>query len=295
MTRGPDARTIHRTLRSRSAACRIPALVSGLLLALAIGSPSGARTNQESIPATLPFVPGEQLFYKVDWDPPWFLFFLPKMEAGELELALTSETDQKDRPAWRVSFRARSSGTLSKLAGVSVDDQFEALTDPATLCTLTVKKRIREGKRKRDIDVTYLPTGRRLHIREIDVARVPPGVVKDRHKEDIPECVKDVFSALYALRMEELKAGHTRRWVVGDDDTVKEIETRVLRSEMVPGPNGPTPSLHIETVALLGGLFKEGGRFSIWLSDDRRRLPLRFQIQVKLGKVDGRLVSVRQQ
>ncbi len=293
MTKTPDRKAASRTICQQSRTCPTLAVLSGLILASTVCSPVGACTGQAVNSAVPPFSPGEQLLYKVEWDPPWFLFFLPKMEAGELELALAAEAEHEGKPAWSISFKARSSGTLSKLAGVNVDDHFEALTDPETLCTYTVKKRIREGKRKRDIDVVYFPADRRLHVRELDVAQVPPRVVKDGHKENIPECVKDVFSALYALRREDLKTGYTRQWVIGDNDTVKDVETRVLRNEIIPGPDGPIPSLHVETIALFGGLFKQGGQFRIWLSDDRRKLPLRFQVQVKLGKVDGRLVSVR--
>lgn len=294
MTLSLNVKAIQPTLCRRLRIWLILAGLPGLILASVGRSSIEARAGQAAHPAIPPFAPGEQLLYKVEWDPPWFLFFLPKMEAGELELALASEVEHEGKPAWKISFRARSSGTLSKLAGVNVDDHIESLTDPVTLCTYAVKKRIREGKRKRDIDVTYFPADRRLHIREVDVARVPPRIVKDMHKEDIPKCVKDVFSALYALRREELKTGNTRGWVIGDNDTIKDVETRVLRNETVLGPDGPTSSLHVETVALLGGLFKQGGQFRIWLSDDSRKLPLKFQVHVKLGKVDGRLVSVKQ-
>jgi hypothetical protein len=45
----------------------------------------------------------------------------------------------------------------------------------------------------------------------------------------------------------------------------------------------------MNTVALMGGLFKDGGQFKIWLSVDRRKLPLQFEVNVSLGKVVGKL------
>jgi hypothetical protein len=81
--------------------------------------------------------------------------------------------------------------------------------------------------------------------------------------------------------------------VLGDDDNIKKVETRVVKSEIIQGHAGPVRSLRIETVALLGGLFREGGEFRMWLSEDARRLPVRFEIQVKLGRAYGRLVSVK--
>jgi hypothetical protein len=250
-------------------------------------SPSGKRATSQP-----PFSPGETLRYKVVWDPPWYLFFLPQMEAGELRLSLGATTTYGGKPAAPVTFEARSSGTLASLTGIKVEDTFESMVDPETLCTYTVTKRVREGKRKRDIDVTYYPEDRRLHILETDVAKSPPHVNKDRFVDGIPTCVHDIFAAVYALRRADLRVGSRNQWVLADDDNIKKVETQVVRSEVIQGHAGPVRSLRIETVALLGGLFREGGQFRIWLSEDARKLPVRFEIQVKLGRADGRLVSV---
>ncbi len=264
-----------------------------LVLFLSTTSPGlcpDAGTVQESNAAP-PFSPGETLRYKVMWDPPWYLFFLPEMEAGELRLSLGETTTYAQKPAAPISFEARSSGALASFTGIKVEDTFESLADPETLCTYTVRKRVREGKRKRDIDVTYYPEDRRLHILDTDVAKSPPRVNKDKFVDDVPSCVHDVFAAVYALRRADLHIGSRDQWVLGDDDSIKRVETRVVKSETIQGHAGPVRSFRIETVALLGGLFREGGQFRIWLSEDARRLPVMFEIQVKLGRAYGRLVS----
>lgn len=263
-----------------------------LLSASAPGLCPDFASGQTSDTAS-PFAPGETLHYKVIWDPPWYLFFLPEMEAGELQLSLGETTRYGQKPAARITFEARSTGTLASLTGIKVHDTFESLSDPATLCTYTVSKRVREGKRERDIEVTYYPEESRLHILEADVAKAPPHINKDKFVENIPSCVHDIFAAVYALRRTNLHVGSRDQWVLGDDDNIKKVETRVVKSEIIQGHAGPVRSLRIETVALLGGLFREGGEFRMWLSEDARRLPVRFEIQVKLGRAYGRLVSVK--
>jgi hypothetical protein len=284
--------------RGRAAASRLlPGAAILLVVLLSSVSVPGAcpETAPVAVPGapSLPYGPGETLRYKVVWDPPWYLLFLPQMEAGELQLSLGEATSYEHRPAARITFEARSSGTLASLTGLKVEDTFESLADPVTLCTYSVSKRVREGKRKRDIDVTYFPEAGRLHILETDVSKAPPQVNKDKFVDDIPSCVHDIFAAVYALRRADLYVGARHRWLLGDDDKVKTVETRVLRSEVIQGHTGPVRSFRIETVALLGGLFKNGGQFRIWLSEDSRRLPLRFEIQVKLGKAYGKLISVK--
>jgi hypothetical protein len=121
----------------------------------------------------------ERLTYRVEWSPPWYLFFLPRMEAGEAVLSLFGEIPGRDRKTAKILFTARSSGTLVRMAGIAIDDRFVVITDAETYCTISVSKQEREGKRMRDIDVTYLPEGGKLHLREVDVASPDHKVLRD--------------------------------------------------------------------------------------------------------------------
>jgi hypothetical protein len=249
--------------------------------------------NSGEINTGLPFSIGERLVYPIVWDPPWFLFFLPRMDAGEVELHLTGGTEYNGKKALKISFKARSSGTLVRLAGVKVADEFTFLTDPDSLCTLSVTKKVREGKRKRQIDVEYLQDTRQLHIREIDDSTIPPKLIKDEIKGDIPECVQDPFSALYSFRKSPLKAGFSQTFTVGDDARIKEVTSRVENHETIQCPAGTFPAWRVNTVALIGGLFKEGGQFRIWFSADERKLPVQFEAKVHVGRAFGKLKSER--
>ena len=240
-----------------------------------------------------PFAVGEKLVYAVEWNPPWYLFFLPTMDAGEAELSLAGETVYGGKRAVKIIFQARSSGTLVKLSGVKIDDHFEFITDPETFCTCAVKKKLREGKRKRDIDVVYDRQQRRLHIRETDLGVSPPKLKRDEFVKDIPECVRDLFSALYNARRRDLSMGDSHRSMVGDNDRVKEIETQVEKRETVETPKGKYDAWKLNTVSILGGLFKDGGQFKIWLSADERKIPVQFEAKVSLGKVSGKLKEVQ--
>lgn len=270
------------------------ACCSLLISVLAFGSTAvAARPDAAALapPAAsaAPFAIGEKLVYEVEWNPPWYLFFLPVMHAGEAELTLAELTEYEGKRALRIVFNARSSGTLVKLAGVKIDDTFEFFTDPETFCTFMVKKKLREGKRKRDITVVYLPESRRLHMHEVDVGVSPPQVKRDEYKDNVPPCVKDVFSGLYWMRTQELAPGSRQGSVVGDNDRIKEVEVRVREREVVLTPAGRYDTLKMETVALIGGLFKGGGQFHLWLSADRRKVPVQFEAKVSLGRVSGKL------
>jgi hypothetical protein len=121
----------------------------------------------------------------------------------------------------------------------------------------------------------------------------PPAVKHDEYINDIPECPKDLFSALYALRLKGLELGSSQKTTIGDDNKIKEVESRVLKLETVDVPAGRFTTLKIDTYSLLGGLFKDGGEFRIWLSADDRKVPIKFEVKVKLGRVEGKLKTLQ--
>jgi hypothetical protein len=265
------------------------ALLSAGALSLA---PSAAAVGG-IYPATAPFAPGERLTYKIEWNPPWFLFFLPPMEAGEATLSLFGETQYQNRKAFKITFTARSSGTLTKMAGISINDYFEFTSDEETFCTYSVVKRVREGQWMRNIDYVYLSDVGKLHLREVDVSKSTPSVLQDRDYDGIPPCVMDLFSALYFLRKKELATGVSIQALVGYDQIVKDVQISVEKKERVYVPAGDFNAWKINTTAIIGGLFKGGGDFHIWLSADERKLPVKFEVKVELGKVTGRLKEVK--
>jgi hypothetical protein len=250
--------------------------------------PAGADQPKTSHPFSI----GERLVYLVKWDPPWYLFFLPSMEAGEIELQLLGETEYKNKKALKISLKAHSSGRLMKLSGMKIEDEFLFLTEPETFCSLSVSQRIREGKRKRQIDVDYLRDTKQLHIRVMDESVVPPMLQKDETKDNIPSCVQDPFSALYSFRMSELRLHKVQTYMIGNDDKFKEIQARVEKKEILDTSLGKLAAWNVNTSALKEGLFKEGGQLRIWFSADERKLPLQFEAKVSLGRILGKLASI---
>lgn len=232
---------------------------------------------------------GESLVYQIEWYPPWYFFFLPRMDAGTATLSLPMEIDENGRKAVVIEFKALSSGTLAKLTNLKIDDDFKFVADAVTSCAIRSSKKLREGKRKRDIDVVYLPETNQLYIYEVDVAENPPVIKKDSFKDDIPDCVQDIFSAMYWLRQQELNIGMKYKSILGYDDRVKEVESLIEKIEWIETPLGRFEAWRLNTVALMGGLFKGGGQFKVWLSADKRKVPLQFEAKVTLGKVVGKL------
>ncbi len=233
----------------------------------------------------------ERLVYKIQWDPPWYLFFMPKVEAGEVTLEYSANVELEGRQVARMSLKANSSGTLAKISGMKIEDEFVFHTEPGTFCTLSASEKVREGKRKRQIDVQYLRSSGRLHIREVDESTVPPKVRKDETKNNIPECVHDPLSALFMFRQLPLRNQFTQTYILANDDKIREVRSLVEKKETIESQSGKREAWQVSTAALMGGLFKEGGQFKIWLSADDKKVPLQFEARVRFGRVLGKLKS----
>jgi hypothetical protein len=269
-------------------------LLLSVVVLLSLGTAISPALSQEDGNSSKgsAFLIGERLEYQIEWDPPWYLFFLPRMDAGNVLLSIPEEMDHFGRKAVVIEFKAQSSGTMANLTGFRIDDDFRFVADAVTFCAISSTKKEREGKRKRNIDVEYLPESNQLHILEVDVAVTPSVVKKDAFKEGIPTCVQDIFSALYWLRRQELNVGMKYKATLGYDDRIKDVESVIEKREWVETPVGKFETWRMNTVALLGGLFKDGGQFKLWLSADQRKLPLQFEIRVSLGKVIGKLKHI---
>jgi hypothetical protein len=234
---------------------------------------------------------GERFIYTVKWDPPWYLFFLPSMEAGELDISLAGIAKFNGKSAHKIIIHARSSGMLSKMAGVKVKDEFVYYTDPSTLCSQGASGKIQEGKRKRRLSLEYFTEERKLHFLEMDEAVNPPKVKKDIIKLNIPACVQDPVSALYSYRNQSLDIGQEQTFTIGNDEKIKEVRTHVESKALVDAPAGKFLCWKVRADALTGGLFKEGGQFRIWISDDETKSPVQFEAKVSIGRVLGVLKS----
>ncbi len=275
-----------RAFVEKSLVCLLAAMAfSGAALHRQEGNGAGSE------PSVL--VPREKLVFGIQWNPPWYLFFLPDMQAGEAEVQVSQNFEYQGTRAFRILFSVHSSGTFVSLVGMKIDDTFEYIADAGSFCTIKATRRIREGKRKRDIEVVYLPETGRLHIRDVDLAVSPNKVKKDEYVNDIPKCVRDLFTALYWVRSgDRLQLGAVRSSIVGNDDKVKEIRSTVEKKEFVVTPAGRFEAWRLNTAAILGGLFKDGGQFRFWLTADSRMIPVQFEAKVNLGKVTGKLKVV---
>lgn len=254
-------------------------------------APGQAPPENLADPAVV-FPPGESLVYEVKWDPPSWMFFLPTLSAGQMTLRCQNHFQYQDRPAYLFSVDAISSGFLSRLTGLTVNDYFESMVEVQNFCSLRMYKKTQEGKRRFEMIQTFHPGQTTGHLLIKDDSKSPPRTTRDEEVKDLPPCVQDLVSIVYHARLHPLRVGESYPMVICETGKAREFSLFVRRKEWVNTAGGPVSALLIEGDTQPNVLFKDGGRFSVWATDDPRKIPVRYEINVKLGRVFGDLVHL---
>lgn len=135
----------------------------------------------------------------------------------------------------------------------------------------------REGRRQRETRITFDSQKRRASYLEKDLTKDITVLAKEI---DTAVCVHDVLGALQKLRSEPLQPGQSATFPVSDGKKFVNVRVECQAKEVIRTPLGSYPSLRYETFLFNGVLFGRKGRAFVWLSDDEKRLPVQFRIQL---------------
>lgn len=95
----------------------------------------------------------------------------------------------------------------------------------------------------------------------------------------------ELITSLISARDFDLKPGDTRAITVLFDDEFYELTLRAGDYETVRTADGKVSALRItpEPIGKPKGMFKRGGAIHVWLARDGERLPVRFEVKLKVG------------
>jgi hypothetical protein len=207
----------------------------------------------------VPFGPGERLTYDVK-------FGVLKVGTGTMEVS--ELVTVRGREAYHSRFRVRGGTFFYK-----VDDLFESWFDTRSLASLRFNLDQNEGKRERERKYEIFPE--RQTYREGDKAEEP----------SVAEPL-DEGSFLYFVRTLPLRPGDAyelHRYFRPDRNPVR---LRVLRRERVTVPAGTFDAVVVQPTIRTRGIFSEGGRAEVWLSDDEDRVMLQMKSQLSFGSLN---------
>ena len=219
--------------------------------------------------AGVPFGPGESLRFSIEYG---------VIKAGTAWLEVAPMETYHGRPCYHLVSRAESNDFMSRI--YKVRDRIDSLIDAEGLYSYRYRKRIREGDYRKDYDAFYAPDS---------------GVVRyaDGKQYDSAMWPKDGLAAFYFVRHVPLEVGKDVVIPHHSDQTSGDITVKVYRKERIEVPAGKFDCIVIEPVMTAGGIFKNSGRMTIWVTDDARRIPVLMKSKIPVGSIDAVLQEIR--
>lgn len=250
------------------------ALISGLLAALAAAqadsgatAASGMASPPSAAKASVPALrlrPGEKMLFSIEY---------AGINAGYAFLRVDSElTWSQDRVCYHLVNETWSNPFFSKF--YRVHDRAESFVQVENLVSLFFHKKIEEGGYRHEESVEFDHQKNQARYSTGQVIEMVPGS-------------RDVLLSLFYTRLFPLEIG---RPLSIDNHTDKKnypLEVRVLRKETIKTVLGKVECVVIEPVLRTPGLFENKGRLQIWVTNDRRRVPVLMKSKILIGSVNA--------
>jgi len=215
----------------------------------------------------------ETLYYNIEWR---------LITAGKAKVEFTSQP--QPRGASQVSVHLESVGLVSKL--FKVEDEYSAiLSQGQALCAQSVQMTTNEGNRKRETKITFDAETKKAAYLERDRAK---NTTLLQQEIDVSPCVHDVVGGLFMLRTLNLEPNQTTSIPVSDGkkNAMVKVET-ALQREDIKTPEGTFKTIRHEVYLFNNVIYRRPAHLTVWLTDDRRRLPvqLRVRLQFTIGTI----------
>lgn len=214
------------------------------------------------LPEMVPFGPGEKFVYSVQYG---------IISAGEATLEVRNVSVVDGIPAYNIVSNARTNDVFSVV--FKVRDRFVSLMDTTNLESVRYEKHLREGKFKRDELVRF---DQKLHRAYYEDKEVP-----------IAPRTQDVLSSMYYVRTLPLKVGQSIALANHTDGKNYPLMVKVLREERVTVDAGTFDCIVVEPFLRGPGLFQQKGRLTVWVTNDKYRIPVLMKSSIVIGAVSA--------
>jgi hypothetical protein len=206
----------------------------------------------------------ETFHYNIEWR----LF-----TAGKAKVELT--TAPQLRPTTQVNLHLESIGIVSKL--FRVEDNYTANMSSG-YCVQNLQMTTQEGNRQRETKITFDAETRKASYLERDRARNNAIILAQ--EIEVPACVHDVIGGLFFIRTLNLEPGQSAQIPVSDGKKSVMVKVEAQAREDVKTPLGTFKTMRYEVYLFDGVLYKRSAHVNLWISDDRRKLPVQIRVRM---------------
>ena len=218
--------------------------------------------------------PGEILTYDISWS--------NIVTAGTAIMEIKEGTQQDGKQVLRFIATTHSAGLVDTF--YRVNDSLESVFDPETMQSLKFSLNESHGKKKRRRELVFDQVHKTvLSIKNDD----PPETLT------ILDQTQDALSALYYLRTrDDFIVGKPIVIQVHDSGKNWSVEVQTLGREQVKTPAGKFATIKVRTFPKYEGVFMNKGEIFIWLTDDKRKIPVLMKSTIAIGSIVSTLTKM---
>jgi len=224
----------------------------------------------------VPFQRGEVAKYRIYYDS----WLTSGISAGVGHISIKEEVKQfHGKNTFHFEVIGKSVGMFSWF--FKVDDRFESFADEETIVPYHFIRRTHEG--------SY------IYEDEVDFDQENHIAKSRREEKPIPPNTKDIVTAFYYMRtvdFTDIEVGHEYMLDFYLDDSVYVSKIIYLGKEIVETKLGKFRCLKLKPLVAQGEVFKEPYPMTLWITDDRNKVPVLGKSMVIVGSVKLELVKI---
>ncbi|MFH1699023.1 MAG: DUF3108 domain-containing protein [Candidatus Zixiibacteriota bacterium] len=197
------------------------------------------------------------------------------INAGTATMEVEQLIEYNGRPAYQIITTANSNKFFSSF--YPVKDRVESIMDAIGLFSWKFDKNLREGK--------Y-----RAH-RKYEFDQINHSVIYKNDTIEIAPYVQDALSILYFIRTQKLEVGKSIIVENFTDGRKYPLEVKIQKRETIKTKAGKFDCLVVEPILQSAGVFRHEGKLTVWMTDDRLRLPVLMKSKVVVGSISAELTD----
>jgi Protein of unknown function (DUF3108) len=269
------------------------------LLGVVVVLPSAtAQKSVTPVASKLPFE-SEQLFYEAEFS----RSILRKLDVADFKFSAartllshpaSNASDAGNDTQYSLVFNAdiSSKGFFTRLFNLNFRERVESIVEPSSFTVQRTKIHDQQGKRVRTTETVFDRAKGKMSWTQRDPNN-PSG--EPRHVvTDFSGQLQDVLSAIYFIRTQPLEVGKSFEIFIGDGGRVYKVPVKVTEKKRMKTILG-----RVEVVKVDPELFgpdrlieDEKGQFSLWVTNDHRRIPVSAKVKTDYGTFDIKLKRI---
>ena len=219
----------------------------------------------------------------------WFRFKMSYsgwMKAGNATLQIKDNVIN-EKPVFHVVGKGWTTGAIKWF--FKVKDKYESYFDKQTGLPYRFIRDIDEGGHTKKIEIEFDQVNQKAHVNDKKL--------KKSFIVDTKPNIQDMVSAYYYLRnrieVDSLKLGDEIKTDMFFDKENFGFKLKYLGKEIIRTKFGKVKTLKFRPYVMAGRVFKEEESLTLWVSNDKNRIPLRIKADLAIGSLRADLEAFK--